>query len=936
VTVTVYDFTGTSFGPYSAYSSTVYTDLGSGTSYTSFSCTAAAWYPSSTTYYTLATQARTDLQNNLGVDRFQVGYSITSASEWKRFGTTTGTFHQIQVTYSSNVSLTVASSYGSPNPAVGTHNYSSGTSVTCSVSSPVAGATGVRYVCTGWTGTGSVAASGTGTTTTFTINANSTITWNWQTQYQLTTGASPAGAGTVATSPVGPWFPSGQSVTATASPGTGYQFSNWSGAMTSSNNPDTFSMTGPLTLTANFSALQLTLLVASSYGSPSPPAGSNTFSYGTSVTCTVPSPVAGPAGTRYSCTGWAGSGSAPASGAGLSTTFTITANSTLTWNWQTEYQVSAVESPAGSGSVVLAPPGGWYAAGSSVSLQANPATGYNFTGWSGGLTGTTNPASVTVNAPVSATAGFQPIGPSLTVASAYGSPAPPTGLQAYFAGTRVDCSVASPVDGAPGVRYVCTGWAGTGDVPSSGTGTSFSVTLNNNSSVTWTWRTEYSLAVSPSPAAGGTVSSDPSGPWIAAGTSASLSASPAAGYSFLSWSGGLSSADNPARVRMDGPLTATGNFLADLGLGVAAGPANPGASNESPSASSVPVLQALLRAGPSEDVRVATLTLRVSGPSNESATVAAARLYVDADADGSFNVAVDTPVGGPGAFSSDDGFVTFTALPPLRVPAGGTLTLLATFDLAASAGDAFQARFASSADVSAAGWDSGTPVTAGGLPVEGGWKTAAGAGSAGSLLVSRGVRTPAARRVRPGTADVPVLQVLLRASSLEGAVVNSLTVSAMGSGDDAGGILAARLYADADGDGALGAGDSLLSNGGAFSSDDGTVTFSGLARTISAGAPPAAWLVTVDLAPGAGGEFVFGVVAAADVGAVGASSAASLTASGPPLWGLAILAEPGDFEPAWFIGGCGAAPAGTAPLWPPLLALAAALLAVRRRARRGV
>ena len=96
--------------------------------------------------------------------------------------------------------LTVVSTYGSPSPS-GTTTYDSGTSVTASVTSPVAGPAGTQYVCTGWTGTGSVA-SGTGTSVTFMITQDSSISWNWKTQYQVTfaqTGLSSDASGTVLT-----------------------------------------------------------------------------------------------------------------------------------------------------------------------------------------------------------------------------------------------------------------------------------------------------------------------------------------------------------------------------------------------------------------------------------------------------------------------------------------------------------------------------------------------------------------------------------------------------------------------------------------------------------------------------------------------------------------------------------------------------------------
>jgi uncharacterized repeat protein (TIGR02543 family) len=51
-----------------------------------------------------------------------------------------------------------------------------------------------------------------------------------------------------------------------------------------------------------------------------------------------------------------------------------------------------------SGSVAKAPDASSYALGTVVTLTATPATGYAFTGWSGGLTGSTNPTIITMDA----------------------------------------------------------------------------------------------------------------------------------------------------------------------------------------------------------------------------------------------------------------------------------------------------------------------------------------------------------------------------------------------------------------------------------------------------------------------------------------------------------------------------------------------------------
>ena len=54
------------------------------------------------------------------------------------------------------------------------------------------------------------------------------------------------------------------------------------------------------------------------------------------------------------------------------------------------------------------PPGGTFLEGSTVQLQASPAPGWVFAGWSGDLTGTANPAALTMDAPKAVTARFTP------------------------------------------------------------------------------------------------------------------------------------------------------------------------------------------------------------------------------------------------------------------------------------------------------------------------------------------------------------------------------------------------------------------------------------------------------------------------------------------------------------------------------------------------
>jgi uncharacterized repeat protein (TIGR02543 family) len=69
-------------------------------------------------------------------------------------------------------------------------------------------------------------------------------------------------------------------------------------------------------------------------------------------------------------------------------------------------------SPAGAGFVATSPPSAddTYSVGTVVTLTATPAAGYTFTGWSGDLTGTKNPTTVTMDANREVAASFTPNG----------------------------------------------------------------------------------------------------------------------------------------------------------------------------------------------------------------------------------------------------------------------------------------------------------------------------------------------------------------------------------------------------------------------------------------------------------------------------------------------------------------------------------------------
>ena len=84
-----------------------------------------------------------------------------------------------------DVTLSVSSAFGTADPAGGLHVLRYGDTVAAGVAEP-ADADGVRRVCTGWTGTGSVPASGTDRAVSFAITNDTQIVWNWRTDYRTT------------------------------------------------------------------------------------------------------------------------------------------------------------------------------------------------------------------------------------------------------------------------------------------------------------------------------------------------------------------------------------------------------------------------------------------------------------------------------------------------------------------------------------------------------------------------------------------------------------------------------------------------------------------------------------------------------------------------------------------------------------------------------
>jgi len=90
-------------------------------------------------------------------------------------------------------------------------------------------------------------------------------------------------------------------------------------------------------------------------------------------------------------------------------TLVMNASKSVTGNFVKAGPFTITVSTVGSGTVTLNPPGGVYAGGTVVTLTATPAPGFKFINWSGGLTGSTNPASLMLTGDKTITATFKAV-----------------------------------------------------------------------------------------------------------------------------------------------------------------------------------------------------------------------------------------------------------------------------------------------------------------------------------------------------------------------------------------------------------------------------------------------------------------------------------------------------------------------------------------------
>jgi uncharacterized repeat protein (TIGR01451 family) len=286
-----------------------------------------------------------------------------------------------------------------------------------------------------------------------------------------------------------------------------------------------------------------------------------TFSWdaGSSHTIATTSPQSGGTGVQYVWTRWSDNGAI---------SHTVVASTTIktyTATFRTQYYLTMTHGAGGT----VSPTSGWRNGGAIVSISATPTNNtrvsYSFSGWTGSGTGsysgTNNPASITMNGPITENAAFiqnnvqvtvqtNPAGRTFTVdGTSYAA----AQTFSWVPGSSHTIATTSPQSGGTGVRSVWSSWTGGGTI-------SHMVAPTTNKTYTASFTTQYYLTMSHG--TGGTVS--PASGWKNSGVTVSITATPSTGYSFSTWTGtgtgSFSGTTNPASITMGGPIAETATF----------------------------------------------------------------------------------------------------------------------------------------------------------------------------------------------------------------------------------------------------------------------------------------------------------------------------------------------------------------------------------------
>jgi hypothetical protein len=453
------------------------------------------------------------------------------------------------------LTASVVGSHGSVTPAGGT--YDEGDVVTLTAT-PDDG-----YRVKAWTGTDDD--TSTEATNTVTLNADRTVTVEFEEipaeQYTLT--LTTEGQGSVTLVPTGTTYTAGTIVTLTPAPATGWHFVEWQNDLTGATAPAQLTMDADKAVTAVFeeddptTQYALTVNVTGNGTVTLDPTG-GTYDQNTTVTLTATAELG------WHFLEWQGD----LTGTDNPATVTIDADKAVTAVFEEDDpitpQYTLTVNVAGNGTVTLDPTGGTYDENTVVTLTAEADTGWHFVEWQGDLTGTDNPATVTIDADKAVTAVFEEDDPATPQ---YTLTVDTTGQGTVTldpSGGTYDENAAVTLTTAADAGWHFVEWQG--DL--TGSTNPVAIVMNTDKTITAVFQEDtppaltYTLTLLVVENGWGTVTADPAAGPYAADTTVTLTAAAAEGYRFAAWLGtGDDTITDPTNaVTMDADRTVTATF----------------------------------------------------------------------------------------------------------------------------------------------------------------------------------------------------------------------------------------------------------------------------------------------------------------------------------------------------------------------------------------
>ncbi|MFO7889503.1 MAG: FlgD immunoglobulin-like domain containing protein [bacterium] len=337
-----------------------------------------------------------------------------------------------------------------------------------------------------------------------------------------------------------------------------FVFLNWSGDIQGITSPkDSLIMDSPKTVTANWQPQYYLTIENNGHGKTQ---GEGWYNDGDETNFSItPTLITMQGDSQFVFTGWSGKGIGSYSGEKDSHTITINNPVTETANWELQYKITTSTIPAWAGSIQLDTGDEWVKKGEQVIVTAIPAsdTEYEFSYWSGDLSGNINPKNMVVDHPKKICAHFiiqglytittEPDSIPITVDNVtYISPHQFN----WISGSSHTISTPESYHKNDNIKYHYDHWDNKGDREQE-------IIIAEKKTYKAYFITQYYLSTSVDPPQGGDIIPAPPGTWCEEDTYVTIRIEPAEYFNFLYWNGDLTGGSNPDSIRMISPKKIT-------------------------------------------------------------------------------------------------------------------------------------------------------------------------------------------------------------------------------------------------------------------------------------------------------------------------------------------------------------------------------------------